>query len=136
MTKQVVRESMRQCGKTLQQRTDRLAEWAKLKVNRTRYLDPSLTWIWKDDKWQVFDPFTDLNHARLLLEKCARDGLQEQYVAQLHRKIRLPIATTEVKYHWEVEWDLVSATAEQQTEAVEAVAGYNEQEDRTEKENE
>ncbi len=92
-------------GLTQQQRIDRLAEWMGWGRGRA-----SMWWHQGSHcciAHRNWNPFTFLDDARLLLEKCKRDGL-------------LAVVGMEVYKMGITSW--LMSTAKQQTEAVELVA--------------
>ncbi len=94
-------------GLTQQQRIDRLRDW----LNRTLRIGPPPKW----------NPFVSLDDARVLLEKCERQRLEQEYLNALIGRIVagcLSQSASMKPFGWLIEM----ATAKQQTEAIEAVA--------------
>ncbi len=68
---------------TQQQRTDALAEWAGLKIGTTPCCKHHLYRRKPGDAWRPWEPFTDLNDARLLLLECDRLGLLGEVIVTI-----------------------------------------------------
>ena len=109
---------------TQQKRIDRLAKWAKLdeqgwvcekdgvwrkRITADKPRRGLPAWLWHE-----FDPFTDLNHARLLLLECDRRNLFGKLEDRFYT----------ISVHWRLALKSgLLATAEQITEAIEVAAG-------------